>query len=558
MYHIVSFVDTEEVEVVPAIWVKSGVCLWPPYKGERVQRAANCLEQPQESWSAYKIKIMYTTNNYSEACRKLSLAEQQTDLQLEAVPDSLMPPKCKIKRDGCLLDDYDCDEEATTPLKNYLPQAPQIQPLSKRICSASNELQPSPLGQSQNKSPGVTQIAETSRPSLLEISPASEWHENTLLPHQISQQPWQTRSSDRASQDITEHNRELTWPQDTNVQSPEQPAQSPWHHETPRPQRKSLSSYDPFITSLLHDILTKQEILMEQQRKIMRMVQDLKANNVSEITEAKHLSPKRCPVEDLRSLTSLESPETRLKVETYSESGEDEMAFKDEESCPVQIGNQWAPKMGKPCGPTCGKKCTEKIPHVRRKEIFDSYQDMSHSDKWAFVFHSVTQSLKTRLTTGGPSRRNKTFQYHLNNSLGQPQDVCKTFYLTTLGYHPKNDRVIVSVTGNTSGGVPPPDRRGRHPPANKIDLSPIYQHIESFNPTISDYKCEHAESRRYLPSNVTVMKMYKDFKGKSSTACSYETYRKAIKDMNIGFRKLSEEECKECLERGIRIKTEHL
>ncbi|XP_016107651.1 uncharacterized protein [Sinocyclocheilus grahami] len=558
MYHIVSFVDTEEVEVVPVIWVKSGVCLWPPYKGERVQRAAKCLEQPQESWSAYKVKIMYATNNYSEACRKLPLAEQQTDLQLEAVPDSLMPPKCKIKRDRCLLDDYDCDEVATTPLKSYLPQAPQIQPLSKRICSASNELQSSPLGQSQNQSPGVTQIAETSRPSLLEISPASEWPENTLLPHQISQQLWQTRSSDRASQDITEPNSELTWPQDTTVQSPEQPAQSPWHHETPRPQRKSLSSYDPFITSLLHDILTKQEILMEQQRKIMRMVQDLKANNVSEITEANHLSPKQCPVEDLRSLTSLESPETRLKVETYSESGEDEMAFKDEESCPVQIGNQQAPKMGKPCGPTCGKKCTEKILHVRRKEIFDAYQDMSHSDKWAFVFHSVTQSLKTRLTTAGPSRRNKTFQYHLNNSLGQPQDVCKTFYLTTLGYHPKNDRVIVSVTGNTSGAVPPPDRRGRHPPANKIDLSPIYQHIESFNPTISDNKCEHAESRRYLPSNVTVMKMYKDFKGKSSTACSYETYRKAIKDMNIGFRKLSAEECKECLERGIHIKTEHL
>ncbi len=230
------------------------------------------------------------------------------------------------------------------------------------------------------------------------------------------------------------------------------------------------------------------------------------------------------------------------------------MALIDEESSPIQIGNQQAPKMGKPCGPTCGKKCTEKIQHVRRKEIFDTYQGMSHSDKWAFVFHS----LKTRLTTGVPSRRKKTFQYRLNNSLGRPQDVCKTFYLTTLGYHPKNDRVIVSVTGNASSAVPPPDRRGRHPPANKIDLSPISEHIESFNPTISDCKCEHAPSRRYLPSNVTVMMMYKDFKGKSSTACSYETYRKAIKDMNIGFRKLSAEECKECLERDIHIKTEHL
>ncbi|XP_016298312.1 uncharacterized protein LOC107655364 [Sinocyclocheilus anshuiensis] len=302
---------------------------------------------------------------------------------------------------------------------------------------------------------------------------------------------------------------------------------------------------------------------MEQQRNIIRMVQDLKANSVREITEANHLSPKRFPMEDLRSLTSLESdlrscPETRQKEETDSGSEEDEMALKDEEFCPVQIRSQRTPKMGKPCGPTCGKKCTEKIPHVRRKEIFDAYQDMSHSDKWAFVFHSVTQSLKNRLTTGGPSRRKKTFQYHLNNRLRQPQDVCKTCYLTTFGYHPKNDSMIVSVTGNTSSAVPPPDRRGRHPPANKIDLSPIHKHIESFSPTVSHCKCEHAESRRYLSSNVTVMMMYKDFKGKSAKACSYETYRKAIRDMNIGFRKLHAEECKECLECDIHVKTEHL
>lgn len=62
MYHIVSFVDTDEVEVVPAIWVKNGVCVWPPYKGKGIQRATKCLEQPHESWSAYKVKILYTAS----------------------------------------------------------------------------------------------------------------------------------------------------------------------------------------------------------------------------------------------------------------------------------------------------------------------------------------------------------------------------------------------------------------------------------------------------------------------------------------------------------------
>ncbi|XP_051511635.1 uncharacterized protein LOC127416361 isoform X1 [Myxocyprinus asiaticus] len=212
----------------------------------------------------------------------------------------------------------------------------------------------------------------------------------------------------------------------------------------------------------------------------------------------------------------------------------------DDEICPIKIGSLWGPQMA-PCGPRCGKKCSEKIPYVRRKEIFDIYQDMSHSEKWTFVSHTVTQSLKKRLTTDGPSRRSKTFQYHLNNSLGEPQDVCKPFYLTTLGYHPKNDRVIISVIGNPSATQPPQDRRGRHPPANKLDLSLIREHIESFNPTVS----AHAPNRRHLPSSVSIMKMYKDFKSKSTTPCSYETYRKAIRDMNISFTKPGEDEkCK--------------
>lgn len=95
------------------------------------------------------------------------------------------------------------------------------------------------------------------------IGPASEWHEKTsgsslhqtidmpepTLPrHQMSQRAWQARSSARASQDITDHHIKFTWQQDTTLPSPEQAAQFPWHHETPRPQRKSLSSYDPFIT----------------------------------------------------------------------------------------------------------------------------------------------------------------------------------------------------------------------------------------------------------------------------------------------------------------------
>ncbi|KAI4874841.1 hypothetical protein NFI96_028641, partial [Prochilodus magdalenae] len=134
MYQIVSFVDTEEVEVVPALWVKGSVCLWPPYKSEGVQRATKIQEQPRDNWTPYNIKVLYTANNYSDARRKLPLAEQQTDLQSEAENYSLKPPKRKIKPKKRLLEDeYNTDEEAFVPKKDVLPQAPRIKKPFKKI-----------------------------------------------------------------------------------------------------------------------------------------------------------------------------------------------------------------------------------------------------------------------------------------------------------------------------------------------------------------------------------------------------------------------------------------
>lgn len=75
------------------------------------------------------------------------------------------------------------------------------------------------------------------------------------------------------------------------------------------------------VSALLHEVLRNQEILMEQQRSIMRMVQDLQTNNDSEIADADAdpLSQRHFPIEDLKALTELENelrscPETRRKM----------------------------------------------------------------------------------------------------------------------------------------------------------------------------------------------------------------------------------------------------
>ncbi|GAA6091147.1 serine/arginine repetitive matrix protein 2-like [Tachysurus ichikawai] len=40
MFHIVVFDKTNEVEVVPSVWIKNGECMWPPNKSH-ITKAVN-------------------------------------------------------------------------------------------------------------------------------------------------------------------------------------------------------------------------------------------------------------------------------------------------------------------------------------------------------------------------------------------------------------------------------------------------------------------------------------------------------------------------------------
>lgn len=92
------------------------------------------------------------------------------------------------------------------------------------------------------------------------------------------------------------------------------------------------------------------------------------------------------------------------------------------------------------------------------------------------------------------------------------------------------------------------DLRGKCEPVNKINKVPIVDHINSFSPTISHYRREHAPDRKYIPSDLNIQMMYNDFKSKiKHFKCSYELYRTVIEEMNISFVKLGHEECFSCV-----------
>ena len=99
------------------------------------------------------------------------------------------------------------------------------------------------------------------------------------------------------------------------------------------------------------------------------------------------------------------------------------------------------------------------------------------------------------------------------------------------------------------GDLPSPDRRGKHTPPNKLDekyLKDIDNHIMSFDPSISHYRRVHAPNRLYLPSELSINRMFKDYEA-GGGKLSYEIYRRQLNMKNTSFAKLGHEECEMCL-----------
>ncbi|KAL7391052.1 hypothetical protein ABVT39_003521 [Epinephelus coioides] len=86
-YHIVSFEETAEVEVVPALWVNDGVCQWPPYKREGVQRAIKNQQEPDPTWALYNARVLYTAALLHDLLVKQEIIIEQLQNIIRMVQD---------------------------------------------------------------------------------------------------------------------------------------------------------------------------------------------------------------------------------------------------------------------------------------------------------------------------------------------------------------------------------------------------------------------------------------------------------------------------------------
>lgn len=75
----------------------------------------------------------------------------------------------------------------------------------------------------------------------------------------------------------------------------------------------------------------------------------------------------------------------------------------------------------------------------------------------------------------------------------------------------------------------------------------MYNPIRVYNPSISDYRREHAPKRLYVPYELSVIEMHANFNVQHTDhRIHYTTYLRSVQDMNASFAQLGQEQCEQC------------
>lgn len=197
----------------------------------------------------------------------------------------------------------------------------------------------------------------------------------------------------------------------------------------------------------------------------------------------------------------------------------------------------------------CHAICNKAISKIRRRQINSEFWRLSFSARYTFGYGTISRAECKYKKKDSKGIRDNTNTFYLKNEAGKLVEVCKKFYLSTLGYEWSNDSFIRATVGkkNYLNPIPQMSAQGKHAKTPMIDRQRIIDHINSFNPTIHHYRRSHAPKRKYLPSDLTIKAMHENYIGEKLGECSYDLYRTVVsKDLNISFAQLGHEECETC------------
>ncbi|KAB0790124.1 hypothetical protein PPYR_15557 [Photinus pyralis] len=212
-----------------------------------------------------------------------------------------------------------------------------------------------------------------------------------------------------------------------------------------------------------------------------------------------------------------------------------------------KVARERRPKnLGETC--KCKRECHLKIRDEDKISISKSFWDMKDlSRQRDFIAARVRRQLAERGRVES-SRRKFSQTFSLLQG-GTEHQVCKYFFLQTLDISEKMVRTSVEKSARNAAGIPSPDKRGRHTPANKHAEDEIVfaiNHIDSF-PRVPAHWCRRDTKKEYLETILNKEKMYNLYLEHCITnkkkPISRTNYKEILIEKNIGFHKPKKDQC---------------
>ena len=166
---------------------------------------------------------------------------------------------------------------------------------------------------------------------------------------------------------------------------------------------------------------------------------------------------------------------------------------------------------------------------------------MNYTERKQWIYNHVEETEPDRRYVKEPVsdeyKRNLSRNFFLPNGVSNVQ-VCRVMFIRTLGY--TTAKAVDVALKNVIMDNVSSDKRGKHAPAHKMkdrDEQFIVDHVFKFNPAIAHYRREHAPKRLYLPSELIIVEMYRDYvqecEEENMKAYSYSVYQKKKLNLSI-------------------------
>ncbi|XP_062557261.1 uncharacterized protein LOC134222135 [Armigeres subalbatus] len=183
------------------------------------------------------------------------------------------------------------------------------------------------------------------------------------------------------------------------------------------------------------------------------------------------------------------------------------------------------------CG--CSKECSNLVSKDDRIDINNSFWSLDAAGQKHFIRERVIRKAVKRRSRNAFSeenlRKRHSYEFHIRAvASDEVPKVCRKFFLNTFGYGEHCGNIIyrmVEDADDDEEARPRSLKRGKYERSTEKYTS-VKTHINKYNPCISHYRREHAPNRLYLPSDLSVRKMYKHYK---------ETHETEMKELELKF-----------------------